>query len=122
MKARTLKNLRELKAAVKRPNAEDLYDALVGGRGQYETPAIYAHGGDVQWMMRRAQAILNQRTIWTYRGVNVYPTELNGSGIKWYAHGNGCYLRADTKDGMRHLIRNEVQPKEKHEEEIHINQ
>jgi hypothetical protein len=112
MKARTLKNLRELKAAVKRPNAEDLYDALVGGRGQYETPAIYKHGTDVQWMLRRAKAILKPCTIWTYRGVNVYPAPLNGAGIRWYAYdGTGVCKRADTKDGMRELIRNEVQPK-----------
>lgn len=43
-----------------------------------------------------------KRTCWTYKGVNVFPAELNGSGIRWTALG----LRANTKEGMRQLINN----------------
>jgi hypothetical protein len=46
------------------------------------------------------------RRIWTYMGVNVYRCEPNGSGMRWHAMpGAGRVLKADTKDGMRELIR-----------------
>lgn len=42
---------------------------------------------------------------WVYKGFNVYPAELNSSGIRWYAFsGLGAVLKADTKQGMRRLI------------------
>lgn len=55
------------------------------------------------------------RSIWTYKGVTVYPASLNSSGIRWYARClldsaaqlNAYNLRADTKQGMRQLIRAE---------------
>lgn len=49
------------------------------------------------------------RTLWTYKGVNVFPADRNASGIRWYARmGLGFTLRADTKESMRHLITHEV--------------
>jgi hypothetical protein len=50
---------------------------------------------------------------WTYRGVDVYRAEPNSSGIRWYARTNtgwtvGPTLRADTKDGMKALIREAI--------------
>lgn len=45
--------------------------------------------------------------MWTYKGVDVYPADRNSSGIRWYARtysGEGV-LRADTKDGIRRLIK-----------------
>ncbi len=52
--------------------------------------------------------------MWTYRGVNVYPAGLNSSGIRWYALGYqlglGMTLKADTKAGMRELIRHYSNP------------
>lgn len=43
---------------------------------------------------------------WKYRGVNVYPADRNSSGIRWYAFGGlGFKLTADTKQGMRELIK-----------------
>jgi hypothetical protein len=42
--------------------------------------------------------------MWTYYGVNVYPCGRNNSGLRWEAY-CGRNLRADTKDGMRDLIR-----------------
>lgn len=41
---------------------------------------------------------------WTYKGVYVMPATRNASGIRWAAHANGAWLRADTKEGMRRLI------------------
>jgi hypothetical protein len=41
--------------------------------------------------------------MWTYFGINVYPAGINGSGIRWYSI--APHLRADTKEGMRELIR-----------------
>lgn len=42
---------------------------------------------------------------WNYKGVNVYRSALNASGIRWHAlAGRGGFLRADTKSGMRELI------------------
>lgn len=44
--------------------------------------------------------------MWTYRGINVYPADRNASGVRWIAStGSGMKLRADTKEGMRQLIR-----------------
>lgn len=40
---------------------------------------------------------------WVYLGVNVYPADRNSSGIRW--HTIAPNLRADTKSGMRELIR-----------------
>ncbi len=45
-----------------------------------------------------------KREMWTYKGVNVYPAEINSSGIRWYALGFGGTLKADTKESMRQLI------------------
>jgi hypothetical protein len=47
--------------------------------------------------------------VWSYFGINVYPAERNSAGIRWYARiGDGAgTLRADTKKGMRELIRRE---------------
>jgi hypothetical protein len=42
--------------------------------------------------------------MWTYKGVDVFPAELNGSGIRWYARSPWGILRADTKTSMRELI------------------
>ncbi len=35
---------------------------------------------------------MKQPAMWTYKGVNVYPAELNGSGIRWYAVDTLCPL------------------------------
>jgi hypothetical protein len=45
--------------------------------------------------------------IWTYRGVNVHPAGANSAGIRWSAWSDraASYLRADSKAGMRELIR-----------------
>jgi hypothetical protein len=48
------------------------------------------------------------RKRWSYYGINVYPAGVNGSGIRWYAMnapGAPGVLVADTKDGMRDLIK-----------------
>jgi len=47
-----------------------------------------------------------QRKAWTYKGVNIYPSAPNASGIRWTSapvDGIG-QLRADTKAGIRELI------------------
>lgn len=44
-----------------------------------------------------------KRKPWQYRGRWVYPAELNGSGVRW--HTIAPTLRADTKAGIRQLIR-----------------
>jgi hypothetical protein len=44
--------------------------------------------------------------MWTYKSVDVYPADRNSSGIRWYARTHYGILRADTRDGMRHLISN----------------
>jgi hypothetical protein len=53
--------------------------------------------------MRRAP------TVWTYRGVNVHPAGSNAPSIRWTAlvdlPGYAGFLRADTKQGMRELVR-----------------
>lgn len=49
--------------------------------------------------------------MWTYYGVNIYPADRNSSGIRWECSNpddnpeTPPRLRADTKDGIRHLIR-----------------
>jgi hypothetical protein len=44
--------------------------------------------------------------MWAYRGINVYPADRNSSGFRWTAiTGSGLKLKADTKDGMKQLIR-----------------
>ncbi len=45
---------------------------------------------------------MKERKIWTYKGVNVYPAGVNGSGIRWESI--VPHLRADTKESMRELI------------------
>lgn len=44
------------------------------------------------------------RKMWTYKGFNVWPAEINSSGIRWEAYTPTGFLRADTKQGMRELI------------------
>ncbi len=46
-----------------------------------------------------------KRTMWTYKGVNVYPAARNSSGIRWQSI--TPHLRADTKTGMKKLINRE---------------
>lgn len=44
--------------------------------------------------------------MWTYKGIDVYPADRNGCGIRWYARtgdGNGV-LKSDSKASMRQLI------------------
>lgn len=41
---------------------------------------------------------------WTYKGIDVYPAELNSSGIRWYARTPWGLLRTDSKQSMRELI------------------
>lgn len=49
---------------------------------------------------------MKHNKVWTYYGVNIYPADPNSSGIRWYAYcGSGMALKADTKEGMRQLIR-----------------
>ena len=49
--------------------------------------------------------------MWTYFGVEVFPADANGSGIRWYARTPASWgeaptvLKADSKASMRHLIR-----------------
>jgi hypothetical protein len=49
------------------------------------------------------------RASWSYFGVTIDPAGRNSSGIRWSAlvslPGYAGFLRADTKDGMRELIR-----------------
>jgi hypothetical protein len=42
--------------------------------------------------------------MWTYKGLDVYPAGLNGSGIRWYARSPWGILRADSKASMRELV------------------
>ena len=50
------------------------------------------------------------RRTWTYRGVNVDPIAPNSWGGRWVALVSDVgYLKSDTKDGMRELIRHAVQ-------------
>ena len=44
-----------------------------------------------------------------YMGTNIYPCELNSSGMRWYAIPRKCgCLRADTLCGIKELIRREA--------------
>ena len=52
---------------------------------------------------------MTTRKPWTYGGENIWPCELNSSGMRWYAlTEKSGILRADTKEGMRELIREYV--------------
>ena len=42
--------------------------------------------------------------MWTYKGIDVFPHDLNSMGLRWDAHSPWGRLRADTKQGMRELI------------------
>jgi catechol-2,3-dioxygenase len=45
--------------------------------------------------------------MWTYKGIDVYQADPNGSGIRWYARvpwDDTPTLRADSKISMRALI------------------
>lgn len=44
----------------------------------------------------------------TYFGVNIYPADMNSSGIRWVATYEGEKLRADTLSGIKSLIKNRV--------------
>lgn len=50
------------------------------------------------------------RKPWTYKGVDVFPADMNASGIRWYARnvGDAPTLRADTKQGMRELVTSHI--------------
>lgn len=51
-----------------------------------------------------------ERKAWIYRGVFVLPAGRNAYGIRWTANAHvGSCLRADSKDGMRELIRDAIQ-------------
>lgn len=43
-----------------------------------------------------------------YKGYDIFPSDYNASGIKWYAYSNnGGKLRADTLKGIKRLITEE---------------
>ena len=42
--------------------------------------------------------------MWTYKGVNIWRADRNGSGIRWEAFTDNGRLRADTKQSMSDLI------------------
>lgn len=44
------------------------------------------------------------KTMYTYKGFNIFKSDFNASGIKWYCRTNSGILRADTLAGMRKLI------------------
>jgi hypothetical protein len=46
------------------------------------------------------------QTMWTYKGIDIFPASLNSSGIRWYARTTDGILRADSKASMRQLITN----------------
>lgn len=49
---------------------------------------------------------------WEYMGIVVLPADRNSAGIRWTANANAGYtLKADTKDGMRELIREALKTK-----------
>jgi len=50
---------------------------------------------------------VRHQTAWQYRGMMVYPADMNSSGIRWICRTvtTQCPLRSDTKEGMRELIR-----------------
>ena len=50
-----------------------------------------------------------ERKPWRYKGFDIYPHDFNSMGLRWYARSPWGLLRADTKDGMRELINNELQ-------------
>jgi hypothetical protein len=39
-----------------------------------------------------------------YKGIAIFPAELNSSGIRWYALTQVGYLRADTLEGIKRGI------------------
>lgn len=45
----------------------------------------------------------------TYRGVDIFPADRNASGIRWNARVAGEYLRADTLQGIKRLIKEALQ-------------
>lgn len=49
--------------------------------------------------------MVGSRASWVYKGVDVYPASSNSSGVRWYARTDYGILRADTRDGMKQLIR-----------------
>lgn len=48
------------------------------------------------------------RKVRTYRGYNIWPAGPNTSGMRWTATVGGQNLRADTLDGIKELIREEI--------------
>jgi hypothetical protein len=46
--------------------------------------------------------------MWTYYGVHVSPADCNSAGMRWESFTSKGRMRADTKDGMRWLIRETV--------------
>ena len=46
--------------------------------------------------------------MWTYYGVNIWPAGRNSAGMRWEAFTSKGRMRADTKDGMRELVRETV--------------
>lgn len=46
---------------------------------------------------------------YTYMGVLITRAGLNSSGIRWHAFGPNGQLRAETLEGMRQLIREQLE-------------
>ena len=44
------------------------------------------------------------RKPWRYKGINIDPAGVNGSGIRWNALTPWGILRADSKQSMRELV------------------
>jgi hypothetical protein len=42
--------------------------------------------------------------MWTYKGIDIFPADINGSGIRWYARTSDGMLRADSKASMRQAV------------------
>lgn len=48
------------------------------------------------------------RKMWTYKGVDIYPADINGSGMRWYARTEWGLIRSDTKVSMRVAISSHI--------------
>ena len=96
--------------------AREILEKEYGKAKNFLTPRVLSRGlirHTCPSLKRRGVAMKPVRSLWTYKGVNVYPADRNASGIRWYARlETGDILRADTKDGMRLLITTKKEQKE----------
>jgi hypothetical protein len=80
----------------------EIITTTITGNRQYSSVTVAKRA--ISRKITASRMKLHGPQMWTYRGVDVFPSDRNSSGIRWYARTASGMLRADSKQMMRLAI------------------